>query len=190
MKKILENGYSMSATDKIAVDNDLIGGLEAWAMKGPKNFVTVKPVKILKTKFGEKLKAAKVKEELPMPATDAGLVSEIIAMEDFEEKKTMPTNLMKPNGKREKNIAILENGIDIEDHEELATNAIWESPDDVIKDLLDNKIAKCRERFVKQWTQKLIDDPETTAFPADEDEFIEFVALRDDYKSREQRESV
>ncbi len=53
-----------------------------------------------------------------------------------------------------------------------------------------NKIFQCRKRFIKEWTKKLMDDPEVKVIPANEDEFIELVYKRPDYKDRKKRDAT
>jgi len=188
MKKVLKNGYMISNADKLAVANDLLYSLEEWAMRGPKFMISLKPVKVLLkkelTKFKEKLK----KEKRNIPSTYSQCVEGICALEDFKSYKIKPSFLLKPNRKQVANQKILKDGIEIEDHEYTAAFNYWEDPEKVITDLLDNKIAKCKERFVKEWTKKLTDDPEVTEIPIEDDDLIEMVVARSDYKNRVQRE--
>ena len=58
-----------------------------------------------------------------------------------------------------------------------------------IQDAVTGKINSCKSRMIAEWQPKLFADPAVETIPADENEFINFVVARDDYKNRSQRES-
>ena len=58
-----------------------------------------------------------------------------------------------------------------------------------IQDAVTGKINSCKSRMIAEWQPKLFADPAVETIPADENEFINFVVSRDDYKNRSQRES-
>jgi len=47
----------------------------------------------------------------------------------------------------------------------------------------------CKKRFVEEWTKRLMADPEVTEIPIEDDDLIELVVARPDYKNRAQREA-
>jgi hypothetical protein len=189
MKKILKNGYMMSKADKLAIANDLLYDLEEWAMMGPKFMISLKPIKILLKKELKKLKESLKKEKRNLPANQSECIKEICNLKDFKPYKIKPSSMIKPNRKQSLTEKILIDGIELEDYEYIATTNYWEDPEKVVIDLLDNKIAKCKERFVNEWTQILLKDPSVKEIPLDDDDLIELVVKRPDYKNRKERES-
>jgi len=189
MKKLLKDGYMMSRSDRLAVANDLLEPLEDWAMKGPKFHMSGKPVKAMKAKWMNKLREEKAKVAEPIPANDADIVSEIKGMDSFKSEYYKSSELIKPSRSQPRDEKILANGIDVEDHEHEAAISHWNNPDEYLVDLLDNKIARCKERMVKYWTEKFNNDPSVESYPSDVDDFIEFVVARPEYKNRAQLEA-
>ncbi len=51
------------------------------------------------------------------------------------------------------------------------------------------KINNCTKRFLKEWQQKLMADPSIDSIPANEEDFINLVTSRPDYKNRVEREA-
>lgn len=56
--------------------------------------------------------------------------------------------------------------------------------------LTNNKIAKCKERMVREWDARLRDDPTVTSIPTNETAWLSLVTSRPDYKSRSDREAA
>ena len=189
MKKLLKDGYFMSRADRLAIENDLVDTLEEWAMKGPYFHMTGKPVKAMKAKGMNKLLEAKAISKEAMPANDISLVSQIKALPEFKSEKHQGGVLKTPDRSQIRDEKILANGMDIEDHENEACISYWSNPEDYLMSLLDNKIACCKERMIKQWTAKFIKDPTIESFPSDVDELIEFIVARPEYKNRAQQEA-
>ena len=133
------------------------------------------------------LRDKKSQEGKSLPADEKTCINEICAM-GLPHHKMKGERLLKPNRKQPRNEKILANGIDIEDHEYVASCAYWEDPEQLIVDLLDNKIARCKERFVQEWRFKLMKDSSVTEIPVDDDDLIELVVKRPDYKNRLQRQ--
>ena len=62
--------------------------------------------------------------------------------------------------------------------------------EDWIVKAIEGKINKCKKRLIREWQQKLMDDPNVENIPANEDSLIELVTSRPDYKNREKREKM
>ena len=61
--------------------------------------------------------------------------------------------------------------------------------DDWIQKALDGKINNCWKRMRTEWTQKLMDDDSFTApIPSNQEDFVNLVTARSDYKTRKQRD--
>ena len=189
MRKLLQEGFLISHADELAIANELLYSLEEWAMMGPKHMLTYKPVQQIIKQGKEELKEKCKNESKPLPATKSSLVDAICKSAFFKSNKIGSPALNKPNRKQERNKKILVNGIDIEDHEYQAAENYWENPEQTLTDLLENKIANCKKRFVEKWTKILMEDPEVTEIPAEDDDLIEAVVLRPDYKNRATRQA-
>jgi len=50
------------------------------------------------------------------------------------------------------------------------------------------KINNCKKRMIAEWQPKLFADPAVDSIPANEEEFINMVVSRDDYKNMEQKQ--
>lgn len=66
-------------------------------------------------------------------------------------------------------------------------NDLLEIEDWILK-AIAGKISKCKKRFMKKWYPILMADPEVETIPANEEDFINLVTSRPDYKSRAERE--
>ena len=71
------------------------------------------------------------------------------------------------------NVSILEN--DLLDINQWVQNAVI------------GKINNCKKRMIAEWQPKLFADPTVENIPANEDDFINMVVARDDYKNMAQR---
>ena len=61
------------------------------------------------------------------------------------------------------------------------------SPEDWIKDAVEQKIENCYSRFQSEWTVKLMNDESfTDPIPSTKTEFINLVTSRSDYKTAKQ----
>jgi len=57
-----------------------------------------------------------------------------------------------------------------------------------IANAIIGKISKCKKRLIQEWYHKLMKDPKVDTIPAYEDDFIDLVTSRPDYKNRAERE--
>lgn len=64
------------------------------------------------------------------------------------------------------------------------------SPEDWIKDAVEQKIENCYSRFQNEWTVKLMNDASfSDPIPSNKSDFITLVTGRSDYKNRSERDS-
>ena len=64
------------------------------------------------------------------------------------------------------------------------------SPEDWIKDAVEQKIENCYSRFQSEWTVKLMNDASfSDPIPSNKSDFITLVIGRSDYKNRAERDS-
>ena len=57
-----------------------------------------------------------------------------------------------------------------------------------LKDAWIGKINKCKKRFIREWQHKLMADPKVDTIPATEEDFVNTVISRPDYRNRKQRD--
>jgi hypothetical protein len=79
--------------------------------------------------------------------------------------------------------------IDISDTDMIALNNDLVDVHDWIQQAVVGKTANCRKRMIAEWQPILFSDPAVTSIPATEDEFIQAVVARDDYKTRAERQA-
>ena len=63
--------------------------------------------------------------------------------------------------------------------------------DDWIQTAVNGKINNCWKRFQSEWTTKLMDDASfTDAIPSNQEDFVNLVLARADYKNRKDRDEI
>ena len=71
-------------------------------------------------------------------------------------------------------------------HNDMSNNAgldLW------IQNAVDGKVNNCWSRMQSTWTQKLMDDDSfTDPIPSNQEDFVNLVTARSDYKTRKQRD--
>ena len=61
--------------------------------------------------------------------------------------------------------------------------------DDWLQKAIDGKVNNCWSRMQNTWTQKLMDDDSfTDPIPSNQNDFVDLVTARSDYKTRKQRD--
>ena len=61
--------------------------------------------------------------------------------------------------------------------------------DDWLQKAIDGKVNNCWSRMQSTWTQKLMDDDSfTDPIPSNQEDFVNLVTARSDYKTRKQRD--
>jgi len=66
-------------------------------------------------------------------------------------------------------------------------NDLLEIEDWILK-AIEGKINSCKKRFIREWHPKLMADPSVDTIPANEEDFVNMVIARPDYKNRKQRD--
>tara|TARA_R100000655_G_scaffold20266_2_gene41862 strand:+ start:852 stop:1151 length:300 start_codon:yes stop_codon:yes gene_type:complete len=63
--------------------------------------------------------------------------------------------------------------------------------DDWIQKAVDGKINNCWKRFQREWTDKLMNDETfTDPIPSNQEDFVNLVTSREDYKNRKARDDA
>lgn len=65
-----------------------------------------------------------------------------------------------------------------------------ENPLDWVEAVVRNKIARCKERLISEWTAKFRQEKSVENIPTDEDEMVELIFAQPDYKSRVERDKL
>ena len=110
----------------------------------------------------------------------------IIAMAGFK-----PYNIETPSvpniiRKEPANIEIWEGGFQVEDYEEAALRAYYADPETMLKYFMESKVYARRKAFVKTYETSFFERQE--AIPLQEDDYINSVCSRVDYKTRIERD--
>jgi hypothetical protein len=79
--------------------------------------------------------------------------------------------------------------ITINDTDLLALNNDLLDVDTWIQGAVTGKINACKKRMINTWQPVLFNDPSVTSIPATQDEFIQAIVVRADYKSRAAQEA-
>ena len=79
--------------------------------------------------------------------------------------------------------------ITINDTDLLALNNDILDAQEWIQGAVDGKVNACKKRMIAEWQPILFNDPNVTSIPATQDEFIQAVVARADYKNRAEREA-
>ena len=72
--------------------------------------------------------------------------------------------------------------------DDLCTDNDLLSKEEWLKDAWIGKINNCKKRLIREWYPKLMADPKVDSMPANEEDFINMVTSRPDYKNRKQRD--
>jgi len=60
---------------------------------------------------------------------------------------------------------------------------------DWVNGAINGKINNCKKRMLREWLPKLYADDSVSSIPASEDEIVDLIVARDDYKDRVARDA-
>ena len=60
---------------------------------------------------------------------------------------------------------------------------------DWVNGAINGKINNCKKRMLREWLPKLYADDSVSSIPASEDEIVDLIVARDDYKNRAARDA-
>lgn len=83
---------------------------------------------------------------------------------------------------------ILPQGIEITETEEKVLKNDLFDIEQWIRDAIKGKINNCKKRMIREWHPRLMADPEVLTIPANEEDIINMITARLDYKNRQDRE--
>ena len=184
MKTICANGHTISTADKLAFEHYLLETPKTWATKALSGLIN-NAIKTIYNDYIEEYKA----NNTSIPANIADIITGILALETFKAyNKPSPENEA-PVGTLSCSIEVWSGGFEIEDYEYSALTSFYADPEQAMYDLMDNKISKRRNVFIKENTPILLDDSTVTTVPTIQDDFISQFVLRVDYKNAVERKA-
>jgi len=183
MKTICGQGFKINSADRKAFEHYLVITPRKWA-EGALDGMINKAVKTLMNDWYEIYKS---KQEGNVSTDYAVIIPGIIEMDEFKPVygSTPETPIVDRNELASEEI--LENGISIEDWEEMALKACYKDPEAMLYWFLENKFFQRRKRFVIEETAKLLGTSEE--IPAHDEDFILYVVSKDGYENRSQQEA-
>jgi len=184
MKTLCTNGHTISTADKLAFENYSLENSKVWATSALAGLIN----KAVKTIYNDYIKEYKI-NNTSIPATPEGIITGILALETFKAyNKTSPEDEA-PQGTLSSTVEVWSGGFEIEDYEYSALTAFYADPEQALYDLMDNKISKRRNAFIKENTPILLADSTVTTIPTIQDDFISQFVLRVDYKNAVERKA-
>jgi len=117
------------------------------------------------------------------------LIPAIVAMPSFKPYNRDWQPLIKAKRKQAKDTEIWADGFQIEEWEETALNAYYSDYEQDLYNLMENKIACRKNAFEKEYEQQLLADPEVTSLHKHQDDLIDLITAKPNYKNRVQREA-
>lgn len=184
MKKICVKGFNISNVDKKVLEHYLLLTPQKWSFNALKSMID-KATRHLLSDWFDKYKETCTER---VPADIASIISNIINLNGFKKYGVKIPRMPKIKRKEQPSINVWEGGFNVEDHEKMALDAYYESPEKMLEYLLQNKIYQRRKAFRKEYEAKLIKNPGVNSIPANEDDLINFVCSQAGYKNRKQGE--
>lgn len=83
----------------------------------------------------------------------------------------------------------LPNGINISDVDMIALRDVLNDPEEWVRTLISEKVARSRRAMRSTWVDRLIDDPAVSVIPSNEDLLLDTISKRADYKNRAERDA-
>lgn len=182
MKKICSSGFRISAPDRKALEEYLLKSPRTWADSALKGMIN----KAIKSIMKDWFEIYKSKQSEDITADYAIIISGIIAMEDFKPYNVQTPAIPQVTRKEASSEEIWENGFDIDDYEDMALRAFYKDPEEMLRYYMKNKIYLRRKAFIKDHEKKFFETKQN--IPKDQDDFINNVCAKPEYKKRSVRE--
>ena len=185
MKKICENGHKISNADQKALDHYLLTSSKEWAQAALNGMIN----KSVKTIYRDWIEVFKSKSD-EIPSDIVSIINGILAMEEFKpyNREVEPADREKPQRDEPRDEEIWPGGFDVEDYQYAALRAFYKDPEVSLYDLMENKIAKRKNSFIRDCEPIL--RKEKLTIPSRKDAFIKEFTKRQDYKNRRQRDEA
>ena len=186
MKKYNAKGFKISNADKKAFEHYLLETPYEWARKALDGLINKATKNILR----DWLDTYREQATGDIPANYAELIPAIIAMPDFKPYKHEAPEKRIAERDEPKQHEQWSDGFDVANWQDAALNAYYDDPEQVLEDLMENKIALRKQAFYKEHFDKEIKDPTVETIPIRQDAFIDHVIKKSGYKNRQQREEL
>ena len=183
MKKLCTNGFKISSVDQKALDHYLLTTPKEWATAGLKGMIN----KAVKSIMRDWLGTYKSKQTGSISGDVTVLIPAIVAMEEFKPYNEISPLMPVVERIQAATQEIWEGGFDVEDYEEQALNAFYDNPEEMLRYFMENKVFQRRKRFVEENQQGFLQRKED--IPAKQDDFINTVCGKPEYKNRVEREN-
>ena len=185
MKKLNAQGFKISSADQKALDHYLLTSARDWsvaALAGMKN-------KAIKTILKDWFEVYKAKQTEGVSADIAVIIPAIIAMTEFKPYNTPTPEIPVVSRKEDPTQEIWDGGFDVEDYEEAALRAFYKDPEAMLEYFMENKVHARKKAFVKEQEEKMIKDKSVSTIPSKQDDLINLVCAKPEYKNRVQLEA-
>jgi len=183
MKTIASTTHNISAQDLKALNHYLIVSPKQW-IRGALNWMIDKAITNIKRDYLDIYKS----KNSTIPKSDEALINGILALDEFKPYNFESPEKRVPKRKQAVSLDVLDGGFEIEDYEERALKAYWKNPETTLLALFENKIALRKAAFYRDNINVLQKDESVTDIPSGDDDFIDVVTARPDYKTRAQIE--
>jgi len=184
MQTICQSGHLINSQDENVLNTYLLDTPEEWAEKALTGMIN----EAVKTIFKDYMPIYRATNPESIQAFYYQLIPILINLPDFQPYQRKSYELDVPNRTNSATIQIWPTGFSIEDWEKNALDSYYENIEQVLNELMENKIAKRRKAFVERFTFKLIEDENILEIPSNEDAFIDLVVTQPWYKTRQEEE--
>ena len=185
MKTLCSSGYQISLADRKALDHYLLVTPLEWSINALRGMVN-KAVKTIMRDYYEKYKET---QEDTVSADLSVIIPAILALPSFVPYNHDVPEQVQVQRKQVASQEIWEGGFQVEDYEDLALRAYYTDPEAMLMWFIENKVFQRKKAFVKEFEQAILNDPAVHSIPAKQDDFIDMVTARPEYKNRAQSEA-
>jgi len=185
MKKLNVKGFKISNADRKALDHYLLITPKQWAQDALKGMIN----KAIKTIMKDYFQIYKLKQTDTVSAEYSVVIPAIIAMAEFKPYQSSTPPSVSVERKEPANNEIWPEGFDVEDYEYAALKAYYEDPEKMLEWFMENKIFQRKKAFVKEMEPILFTDPTVKTIPAKQDDFINVMTSKPNYKNRKTSDS-
>lgn len=184
MKNLNSQGCKISSVDQKALDHYLLVTPLKWSQDALAGMINKSIKSIMKAGFEEykEIIGGNINPDY------AVIIPGILAMDGFGLNKVPTPAPVIVNRKEAISNEIWAGGFDVEDYEDLALRAFYVDPEAMLDWFMENKIYQRRKALVKEKEVKFI--KESKAFPANQDDFINFAVNEPGYKNRKDSEKM
>jgi len=183
MKVLCQDGFRVSSVDKKAFEHYVLTSMKTWSASALAGMIN----KAVKTILRDWFEIYKSKQTGTVPGDLSIIIPGIIAMDEFTPYNSDIPDMPIVDRTEEASEEIWEGGFNVEDYQKEALEAYYTDPEALLCYFMENKIYQRRKAFVKEQEKGFFDRKE--AIPVKQDDFINVVCAKQDYKNRAQSEA-